>query len=221
MSKPCLPPPVTGHYRDYFPRRLGTHALPFLGPDDHSLTRWLLHVSYLSREALGSWLLGFPVWIQELNLIGGCWKNKQESNTMGLDKQRPNKLQGGNYKKMAEQLRWGRCNSRCQPLRRYLPRLGASRSNHHYVVNQNPWGEEWEGGSWEGILWRKKKDEWKSERKAVLGLRQGPSCPASSHGQWCMISQGCEKCSGVFSHKLSKPTADCMQLQDFLSLRLV
>lgn len=187
MSKPCLPPPVTRHYRDYFPRRLGTHALPFSGPDAHSLTRWLLHVSYLSREALGSWLLGFPVWIQELNLIGGCWKNKQESNTMGLDKQRPNKLQGGNYKKRAEQLRWGRCNSRCQPLSRYLPRLGASRSNHHYMVNQSPWGgEEWEGRSWEGILWRKKKMNGRMKEKLcwVWGRDHPAQHPLMANGVW-------------------------------------
>lgn len=76
-----------------------------------------------------------------------------------------------------------------------------------------------------GVLGRrfmeKKEDEWKSERKAVLGQRQRPSCPASIHSQWCMISQGYEKCSGIFSHKLSKPAAGCMQLQDFLSPRLV
>lgn len=65
------------------------------------------------------------------------------------------------------------------------------------------------------------KDEWKRKRKAMLGWRQGPSCPATSHSQWCMICQGYEKCSGVFSHKLSKPAAGCRQLQDFLSLRLV
>jgi len=129
---------------------------------------------------------------------------------MGFDKQPPNKLRGGNYKKMAEPFQRGRCTSRCQPSRSCLPRLGASRSNHHYPVNKCPWGGEWERESWEDIL-GSKKEECKNIRKAVPGWTWGPSRPASflSRRRRCMISQGYEKCAGIFSRKLSKPSSGC------------
>lgn len=44
---------------------------------------------------------------------------------MGLDKQPPNKLRGGNYKKMAAPLPRGRRPSRCQPLCSCLPEAGS------------------------------------------------------------------------------------------------
>lgn len=37
MNKPYQISPVTRHYRDYSPGRLGTHVLPFSGLDAHLL----------------------------------------------------------------------------------------------------------------------------------------------------------------------------------------
>lgn len=60
MNKPYQKPPVTRHYRDYSPGRLGTHVLPFSGLDAHLFYGMTTACVLLSQKALGSWfVIGF------------------------------------------------------------------------------------------------------------------------------------------------------------------